>query len=224
MFDSTLHSLIGFVSDHAAWAYRAAFLAALLEAIPVIGSFVPGTTAIVAISALIPTGELSLVIVLAAASFGGILGDGAAFWAGHRLKRHTLEIWPLSNYPKVLAQAQEFFRRRGTFAVFFARFVAPVRAFVPIVAGALGMSPRRFFAVNIPAVLAWAAAHVMASAFAGNLLVQLPLGRWLIALKAYAIPAVAVVTLTAFAIWAARHWQLCAAHLHAKHGAPAADK
>ena len=45
--------------------------------------------------------------------------------------------------------------------MFFARFVPPIRAFVPITAGALGMTPLRFYAVNIPAILLWAAAHVL---------------------------------------------------------------
>ena len=46
-------------------------------------------------------------------------------------------------------------------AVFFARFVPPIRAFVPITAGALGMPPLRFYAVNAAAILVWALAHVL---------------------------------------------------------------
>src|SRR6185312_4013462 len=42
-----------------------------------------------------------------------------------------------------------------------ARFVPPIRAFVPITAGALGMRPILFFGVNVPAVFAWALAHVL---------------------------------------------------------------
>ena len=45
--------------------------------------------------------------------------------------------------------------------MFFARFVPPIRAFVPVTAGALGMRPIVFFGVNIPAVFAWALAHVL---------------------------------------------------------------
>jgi membrane-associated protein len=67
----------------------------------------------------------------------------------------------MSNYPRVIAQSEAFFHRWGALAVFFARFVPPIRAFVPITAGALDMSPLRFFAVNIPAVLLWAPAHVL---------------------------------------------------------------
>src|SRR3979411_765785 len=67
----------------------------------------------------------------------------------------------MSRYPGVVAQSEAFFHHWGTLAVFFARFVAPIRAFVPITAGALGMSPLRFYPVNIAAILLWAPAHIL---------------------------------------------------------------
>ena len=158
---SFLDPLIAFVSAHAWLAYLTLFLAALLEAVPVIGSLVPGSTIILALSALVPGGELKLWPVLAAAVAGAVLGDGTAYLIGYRSKREILATWPLSNYPSVVQRSEEFFRRWGALAVFFARFVAPIRAFVPITAGALDMQPSRFYAVNIPAILLWAPAHVL---------------------------------------------------------------
>ena len=99
--------------------------------------------------------------MLAAAIAGALLGDGSAFWIGHRAQREILSAWPMTNYPRVVAQSEAFFHRWGALAVFFARFVPPIRAFVPITAGALGMAPLRFYAVNIPAILLWAPAHVL---------------------------------------------------------------
>ena len=158
---STIDQLIAFVSAHAWLAYLTLFLAALLEAVPVIGSVIPGSTIILALSALIPGGELRLEWVLAAAAAGALLGDGSAFWLGHRAQREILSSWPMSRYPRLVAQSEAFFHRWGALAVFFGRFVPPIRAFVPITAGALGMPPLRFFAVNIPAILLWAPAHVL---------------------------------------------------------------
>jgi membrane protein DedA with SNARE-associated domain len=158
---SLLDPLINFVAAHPWLAYLTLFLAALLEAIPVAGSLVPGSTLILALSALIPGGELKLWAVLAAAAAGALLGDGSAYLIGHRSQREILSAWPLGNYPRAVAQSEAFFDRWGALAVFFARFVAPIRAFAPITAGALGMPPVRFFAVNIPAVLLWAPAHVL---------------------------------------------------------------
>ena len=133
--------LTGIVSAHAGLAYLTVFLAAVLEAVPVFGSVIPGSTIILALSALI--------------------GDGTAFWIGHRSQREILSAWPMARYPGVVAQSETFFNRYGTLAVFFARFVAPVRAFVPLTAGALGMPPQRFYAINVIAIVVWASAHIV---------------------------------------------------------------
>ena len=158
---SLIDPIIAFVSAHAWLGYLTLFLAALLEAVPVVGAIVPGSTIIMALSALVPGGDLRLPWVLAAAVAGALLGDGSAFWIGHRSQREILSNWPLSGYPRLVAQSEAFFHRWGTLAVFFARFVPPIRAFVPITAGALGMSSARFYAVNVPAILVWAPAHVL---------------------------------------------------------------
>jgi membrane protein DedA with SNARE-associated domain len=158
---SFIDPLIAFVSAHAWLAYLTLFLAALLEAVPVVGSVIPGSTIILTLSALVPGGELRLELVLAAAVAGAMIGDGTAFWIGHRSQREILSAWPMANYPRVIARSEAFFHRWGALAVFFARFVPPIRAFVPITAGALGMPPLRFYAVNIPAILLWAPAHVL---------------------------------------------------------------
>jgi membrane protein DedA with SNARE-associated domain len=167
---SYIDPLIAFVSANAWLAYLTLFLAALLEAVPVVGSVIPGSTIILALSALVPGGELRLEWVLAAAIAGALVGDGAAFWIGHRSQREILSSWPMTHYPRVVAQSEAFFHRRGALAVFFARFVPPIRAFVPITAGALGMPPLRFYAVNVPAILLWAPTHVLPGVLAVSML------------------------------------------------------
>lgn len=167
---SYIDPLIAFVSANAWLAYLTLLLAALLEAVPVVGSVIPGSTIILALSALVPSGDLKLEWVLLAATAGALLGDGSAFWVGHRSQREILSSWPLNNYPNVVAQSEAFFHRWGMWAVFFARFVPPIRAFVPITAGALDMQPARFYAVNIPAILIWAPAHVLPGVMAVSIL------------------------------------------------------
>jgi membrane protein DedA with SNARE-associated domain len=170
---SYIDPLIAFVSANAWLAYLTLFLAALLEAVPVVGSVIPGSTVILALSALVPGGELKLQWVLLAATTGALLGDGSAFWAGHRSQREILSTWPLKNYPNLIAQSETFFHRWGMWAVFLARFVPPIRAFVPVTAGALDMPPARFFAVNVAAILLWAPAHVLPGVLAVSVLDRL---------------------------------------------------
>jgi len=200
--------LIAFVSAHAWLAYLTLFLAALLEAVPVIGSVVPGSTVILALSALVPSGDLKLAWVLLAAIAGAVLGDGSAFWIGHRAQREILGTWPLSNYPRVIAQSEAFFKKWGTWAVFFARFVPPIRAFVPVTAGALDMAPARFYAVNIPAILLWAPAHVLPGVLAISALHRYGGIPHHVSLKPYWMIAVIVGALIAALVtWAIRRRQ-----------------
>jgi membrane protein DedA with SNARE-associated domain len=161
LVQSFIDTLTHFVAVHAWLGYLVLFLAALLEAVPVVGSVIPGSTIILALSAMVPSGDLDLIGVLLAAALGAVIGDGSAFWAGHVYQRRILEAWPMSRYPGLIAQSEAFFKRFGTLAVFFGRFVPPIRAFVPVTAGSLGMTPTKFFAVNLPAVLVWAPAHVL---------------------------------------------------------------
>lgn len=167
---SFLDPLIAFLSAHAWLAYLTLFLAAFLEAVPVVGAVIPGSTVILALSALVPGRELRLEGVMAAAIAGALLGDGLAFWIGHRAQREILGAWPLANCPRLIAESEAFFNKWGALAVFFARFVPPIRAFVPVTAGALGMAPWKFYSVNVVAILLWAMAHVAPGVLAVSML------------------------------------------------------
>ena len=199
---SYLDKLIDFVSLHALSAYTAIFFAALLEAVPIFGSIIPGSTVILALSALVPSGNLHLIPVLSAAFAGAVLGDGLAFLAGYSAKRAVLSAWPMSKYPALVAESEAFFHRHGTLAVFFARFVPPVRAFVPITAGALGMPPQKFYAVNILAVLLWAPAMVLPGVLAGSAAEQ-----WGAKAEHYALPLVGGLIVIGAGAWAFQYWR-----------------
>ena len=168
---------------------------------PVAGSFVPGSTVILSLSALIPAGDLNLAGVVAAAIGGAILGDGLAYWLGHRHPDRIRTLWPLNKYPKVVERSEAFFRKYGDAAVFLARFLPPVPAFVPITAGALGMTPRRFFPIDVVAILCWAPAHVVPGMLAGT-----AYGHAGAIAGHLTIPIVAGVVAVGLLIWAIRRW------------------
>lgn len=199
---SYLNQLTSFVSFHAGLAYTAIFFCAFLEAVPILGSLIPGSTVILALSALVPAGSLELAPVLAAAITGALLGDGLAYWIGRISQHDVLTSWPMSNYPGLVAKSETFFRRYGTLAVFFARFVPPIRAVVPITAGALGMSPQRFIPVNAAAVLLWACAHVLSGALAGS-----AAEKWGMKIEHYGWPLVGGIIAVGTIAVGVHHWR-----------------
>jgi len=172
---SHLQGLIDFVGSHPHFAVSAVFLLALSEAIPVVGTVVPGSTTIVGISALATTADINPWLLLVAATAGAIAGDGLSFWLGQHYNAKILRVWPLKLYPQLIRRSKAFMKRHGIMSVFLARFTAVVRAFVPLLAGVLRMSPRHFYVANILSALVWAPVHVfpgvllaIAGSFAGR--------------------------------------------------------
>jgi membrane protein DedA with SNARE-associated domain len=159
--------IVGFVAAHPHYALTAIFFLALSEAIPVIGTVVPGSTLIIGISAVATGADVNPWLLLIAATVGAICGDGLSFWLGQRYHREILLAWPLNRYPQFIDRSEAFVKRHGAASVFLARFIAVVRAFVPLIAGILGMSPRQFYAANILSALAWAPAHVFPGVLLG---------------------------------------------------------
>lgn len=167
MIASFFADLVAFIAAYPHLAYAAILLLALSESLPAIGVFIPGTAAILAVSALVPSGVVKLWPLLGAATIGAIIGDGLSFWIGYRYHREILERWPLNRHPELIARSKEFFERHGDMSVFIARFTPGVRAFVPLIAGTLRMPARRFYAANILSALVWAPSHILPAVFVG---------------------------------------------------------
>ena len=94
-----------------------------------------------------------------------------------------------------------FFQKYGKAAVLFARFLPPVRAFVPITAGAMGMTPRQFYPINLVAILLWAPVQVIPGMLAGNAY------RHAGAIAGHlTLPIIAGIAGIVFLFWGIRRW------------------
>jgi membrane protein DedA with SNARE-associated domain len=164
---SHFFGLADFIGAHPELAFIAVLFLALSEALPVIGTVVPGSTLILAVSTIATAAEVKPWILLVAAVVGAVAGDSLAFWLGHRFHREILRGWPLNRFPGLVERSAQFVRKHGLLSVFLARFMAVVRAFVPLVAGILRMSSQHFFLANVLSALVWAPLHVFPGVVAG---------------------------------------------------------
>jgi hypothetical protein len=105
--------LVDFVAAHPQLSFLLVFFLALSEAVPVIGTVVPGSTLILAISALATTAGITPWGLLVAAVAGAIVGDGFSFWLGHRYRRQILGGWPLNRFPGLIERSAQLIRRYG---------------------------------------------------------------------------------------------------------------
>lgn len=162
-----LDQLIALVEGNGPLVYALVFLITALEATPVVGALLPGTAALVGLSALIPTGALSLWPMLLAATAGAIVGDGWPYWVGHRYRGRILRVWPLSRVPNVVLASGALLKAHPIKTLVVSRFT-PARAVVPITAGIVGMPPAQFYVGNVLSAIAWAPAHVIPGALLGT--------------------------------------------------------
>ena len=143
-------------------------LLALAESVPGVGAFLPGELMITALATSVPgvqTPLLALAVVV-----GACVGDQLNYWLG-RLMGPRLSS---SIVFRKLGQARwdralELINRHGARAVLVSRLIPVVRAIVPAVAGAAGLSPARFTAASIAGSASWAIVWVGAGAAAGSL-------------------------------------------------------
>ncbi len=159
--EAALHSLLDWIAAHGTWAGVIVFLIALSESLAVIGVLVPGVLFMFGIGALIATGHLSFWPTMAWAVAGAIAGDGLSFWLGRHYHQRLRVIWPFNRYPQLLARGVDFFYRHGGKGIVLGRFIGPLRAIIPAVAGMLDMPVRRFAIANVISALFWAPLYLL---------------------------------------------------------------
>lgn len=199
-----LQALIDLVARHPHWAGLLVFVTAMAESVAVVGMFVPGTAILIGIGAVAGLSELPLWPILVWATLGAIAGDGVSYWIGHRYKQQIRTIWPLRERPELFAKGEAFFERFGALSVAIGRFLPGVRAIIPLVAGAVGMPPGRFYLVNVLSALVWAPAHILPGAGMGLALGVL--GSIAGRLVAIMVGALLLVGLAIWAVHLAIRW------------------
>jgi membrane protein DedA with SNARE-associated domain len=87
-----------------------------------------------------------------------------SYWLGYHYHERIARMWPLSRNPKLLERGRAFFDKWGIAGVFFGRFFGPLRATVPLAAGACTMPQLPFQVANWTSAFLWGAATLGAGA------------------------------------------------------------
>jgi undecaprenyl-diphosphatase len=152
------------------WGYLVIFLGTTLESAAFLGFFIPGETLVVVAGVLASLGILDLPDLIALVALGAMIGDNVSYLLG----RHLGHTWLVRYGGRVgldhdrLDRVDSFYDRHGGAAVVFGRYVGFLRALVPFVAGAAGMTYPRFLGYNAVAGITWAFAIVLLGFFVGG--------------------------------------------------------
>lgn len=135
----------------------AALVLPAVEASALVGLVVPGETAVFVAGVVAHGGRLPLAAVIAAAAVGAVVGDQIGYRLGRRWGPGLVGRLPTRLRARA-EQVTDFVARRGRWAVLLGRWTALLRALVPGVAGASGMTQRDFALANVIGGVTWAVA------------------------------------------------------------------
>ena len=175
------------------YGYIAIFCIILLESA---GIPLPGETILIAGAVLAGSGQgLEIYAVIATAAVAAILGDNVGYWVGRRWGLALLLRYGhlIHLDERKLKLGQYLFMRHGGKIVFIGRFVALLRVFAAVLAGANRYDATKFFLWNAVGGIVWAGVIGALGYAFGNQVENIlgPIG----------LTALAIVVVVAFITW-----------------------
>lgn len=175
----------------------------LVIGIESMGIPLPGETTLIAASLLASQGDLRLVLVIAAAATGAIVGDSIGYFIGRKAGRGLFErLGRRSKHFSAdrIERAERYFHKYGVWTVFFGRFVALLRIFAGPMAGMLRMPYPQFLAANAAGGIAWSTTIGIVAYNIGDNADKI-FGE----LSVWALVLIGAAAVTAYAIYKLRH-------------------
>ena len=151
------------------------FIGATIEALPFIGTFLPGATIVTLGGFAAAQGYFSLSSVIIFSIAGAIVGDAISYYigthGGNYLRRKRLVKESL------LQKGEDFFNKYGNQSLLWGRFIGPIRSVMPFLAGLAKLKQKAFWTWNVFGGIAWGIFYVMLGHFSGNLFLVI-IKRW----------------------------------------------
>ena len=150
------HVLQSFIENYGYWAVL------LIVGLESSGLPLPGEATLITAAIYAGTTHgLKIEWIVASAAFGAILGDNIGFWVGRELGIPLLKRYGgrVGLDRDKLRLAQYMFQKHGGKIIFFGRFIAVLRAFAAMLAGANRYPWDRFLLFNAAGGIVWAALY-----------------------------------------------------------------
>lgn len=196
--DAIVNDVMTFIRTHPDMAVLVIGLVAFGESFAIVSFLFPGFAIMVAAGTLVRAGLIDPVTAAAAGMAGALIGDVLSYWIG-RTAGTGLRGWRVfAKHPAAFDRGENFFRRYGMASVFIGRFLGPLRAFVPLIAGMCRMRFLTFFAISTVSAAIWAPALLLS----GYLIGDIAQGAWTLEQKALAIGG--AIAVFAILVWGVR--------------------
>lgn len=149
-------TLFAWAQDYGTFLYVILFLIIFAETGLVFTPFLPGDSLLFAVGALCAKeGFLDIKIIIPLLITAASVGDSLNYHVGKKYGRILFEKDLFFFKKKYLAQTQEFYEKKGIWAISLSRFFPIIRTFSPFFAGLSGIAFRKFFILSVSGSIVW---------------------------------------------------------------------
>ncbi|HGV0243015.1 TPA: DedA family protein [Klebsiella pneumoniae] len=150
---SLIISLIESAQDHYPWVLLIVFLLTFTKSCALVSLAIPGTSGLLLLGTFASASLGHFLLMWSSASLGAIGGFWLSWRLGIRYRHRLTHLRWLT--AERLARSRLFFQRYGPWAIFFSRFLSPLRATLPFVSGASSLPLWSFQLANVSSGLLW---------------------------------------------------------------------
>lgn len=197
LFESYSQSILRFIEQSPEWAFFIVLGITFLESLAFIGVLMPGWLLLVGVGALVGSQVLGFYPIVLAMLIGAVLGEGLSYYLGYHYREKIRQWRWIESHQKGLERADRFIAQYGAMSLVIGRFIGPVRAVLPVVAGVSGMRQGYFWFINVSSGLLWAPLYLLPGVLVGAA-INLPEGSQ----EVLAVAAIGELML----LWLARRW------------------
>lgn len=146
------------------WNYLIAFASSMIESFPVIGVFIPGQNIMLLVGGVFgKLGYVQFGSIIGLAIIGALIGNAIGYflgkWYGYVFLEQYGDWFGLGRTETKYLQKQ--IEKNGAWFIIFGKFHGFTRAFIPFIAGSMGMQTGKFWIYNIIGSILWATTIVI---------------------------------------------------------------
>lgn len=130
--------------------------------------FLPGDSLLFTAGLLHQQLNLTLPVLIAVVVLAAVAGDQVGYLLGRKFGRRWFKDDARILKTKYLTETEEFFVKRGGWAIVLARFVPIVRTYAPLVAGVANYDYKKFTLWNIAGAVGWAGSITLLGTWLGH--------------------------------------------------------
>lgn len=207
--------IVAWITQNPQWSFAIIFSIAFLESLALIGLLVPGWILLVGVGVLIGTGTIDYFSSVLFCFIGAVIGEYISFAVGRHYQDKVRHWQIFLKHPDWLTTTDHFFERFGVASIALGRFVGPVRAFVPLIAGMSSMPMGRFQLINFLSASVWAPLYLIPGMIVGASTQIDTQNSWQL-IVVLAIASVSIWFSTAYVrnLWRIRHPEVKAEYDH----------